>query len=57
MPAVKEEQAGYISDSELKRLEEDMKAAAKKLDFEKAARIRDRIKAIKQDMLAAGIKS
>ncbi len=56
VPAVKEGQAEYVSDAELKRLEEEMKAAAKKLDFEKAARIRDRIKTIKQEMLTAGIK-
>jgi excinuclease UvrABC nuclease subunit len=33
-----------------------MKGAAARLDFEKAARIRDRIKAIRSGMLEAGLK-
>ncbi|MBU4320249.1 MAG: excinuclease ABC subunit UvrB [Nitrospinae bacterium] len=52
-----EEKAEYGYDDEaLKRLEEEMKEAAKKLDFERAARIRDRIKEIKTKMIEIGIK-
>jgi excinuclease ABC subunit B len=40
----------------LKRLEAEMKTAAKDLDFERAAQIRDQIKAIKQQALAFGVK-
>jgi excinuclease ABC subunit B len=54
---VKEERVEYGADEKtLKALEEEMKEAAGKLDFERAARIRDRIKAIKSGMLEAGIK-
>jgi excinuclease UvrABC nuclease subunit len=34
-----------------------MKSAAEKLDFERAAELRDRIKAIKERLIATGIKS
>ncbi|MEK7735949.1 MAG: excinuclease ABC subunit UvrB, partial [Nitrospirota bacterium] len=45
VPIAAEEKAGYGYDDEtLKRLEGEMKEAAKKLDFERAAAIRDRIK-------------
>lgn len=40
----------------LKRLESEMKDAAGKLDFERAAAIRDKIKEIKKKMLELGIK-
>jgi excinuclease ABC subunit B len=54
---VKEERVEYGADEEtLKALEEEMKEAAGKLDFERATRIRDRIKAIKSGMLEAGLK-
>jgi excinuclease UvrABC nuclease subunit len=33
-----------------------MKEAAKRLDFERAAEIRDRIKAIREKMLQLGVK-
>ncbi|MEK7864693.1 MAG: excinuclease ABC subunit UvrB, partial [Nitrospirota bacterium] len=47
VPVAAEEKAGYGYDDEtLKRLEGEMKEAAKKLDFERAAAIRDRIKEI-----------
>ena len=50
------EEAGYGYDEEtLKRLEIQMKEAAKKLEFEEAARIRDKIKEIKNMILAAGM--
>ncbi|MFZ3122909.1 MAG: excinuclease ABC subunit UvrB [Thermodesulfovibrionales bacterium] len=57
VPIAAEEKAEYGYDDEaLKRLEEEMKEAAKKLDFERAARIRDRIKKIKTKMIEIGIK-
>jgi excinuclease ABC subunit B len=56
-PAVAEGKAEYGYDEEtVKRLETDMKEAAKKLDFERAAKLRDRIKEIKSRMLETGIK-
>ncbi len=52
VPAVEEPVEEYISDEKtIRRLEEEMKEAAKKLDFEKAAIIRDRIKRLKERML------
>ena len=57
VPIAAEEKAGYGYDDEtLKRLEGEMKEAAKKLDFERAAAIRDRIKEIKNKMIEIGIK-
>jgi excinuclease ABC subunit B len=53
---VKEEQAEYgVDEKTLKVLEDQMKEAAAKLEFEKAAKIRDRIKAIKKGMLEVGL--
>lgn len=46
---------GY-DEGTLKRLESEMKDAAGKLDFERAAAIRDKIKEIKKKMLELGIK-
>lgn len=52
IPAVKEEMEEYIPESRLssilKSLEREMKEAAKKLEFERAAEIRDRIKRLKE---------
>ncbi|TAL25217.1 MAG: excinuclease ABC subunit UvrB, partial [Nitrospirae bacterium] len=57
VPVVAEEKAGYgYDDAALKKLEEEMKEAAKKLEFELAAKIRDRIKEIRNKMLVMGIK-
>jgi len=57
VPAAAEEKAGYGYDEEtLKKLETEMKEAAKKLEFEQAARIRDKMKEIKSRMLEVGIK-
>jgi excinuclease ABC subunit B len=57
VPAVAEEKAEYGYDEEtLKRLESEMKAAAKKLDFEHAAGLRDKIKEIRSRMIEVGIK-
>lgn len=55
VPAVADTQAEYIPADEvpkiLKALKKQMKAAAERLDFEEAARIRDRIKSISEDEL------
>lgn len=57
VPAAAEEKADYGYDEEtVKKLETEMKEAAKKLDFERAARIRDKIKEIKSRMIEVGIK-
>jgi excinuclease ABC subunit B len=57
VPAVAEERAEYGYDEEiLKKLEAEMKEAAKKLEFERAAKIRDKIKEIKGKMIQVGIK-
>ena len=57
VPAVAEEKAEYGYDEEtLKKLESEMKEAAKKLEFERAAKIRDQIREIKNRMIEVGIK-
>ncbi len=57
VPVAAEEKAAYGYDEEMvKKLEAEMKEAAKKLEFEQAARIRDKIKEIKSRMLEVGIK-
>jgi excinuclease ABC subunit B len=57
VPAAAEEKAGYGYDEEtLIKLEAEMKDAAKKLEFEHASRIRDKIKEIKSRMLEVGIQ-
>lgn len=54
---ITEEIAEYdISEDRIKELESEMKEAAKRLEFEKAAEIRDKIKLIKENMLKVGIK-
>jgi excinuclease ABC subunit B len=56
-PIIAEEKAEYGYDEEsLKKLEAEMREAAKKLEFEHAAMIRDKIKEIKQGMIEVGIK-
>ncbi|MEK6527314.1 MAG: excinuclease ABC subunit UvrB [Nitrospirota bacterium] len=57
VPAVAEEKVDYGDESVIKKLEEEMKKTAEKLDFERAAEIRDRIKAIKNKQIEMGIKS
>lgn len=58
VPLAAEEEAEYgVGDDALKRLDEEMKNAAKNLDFERAAVIRDKIKEIKKKMLEIGVKS
>jgi excinuclease ABC subunit B len=55
--AVEEEGTEYpLDDSTLKRLENEMKDAAGKLEFERAARIRDHIRELKKKMIEVGTK-
>jgi excinuclease ABC subunit B len=60
VPIAAEERALYGPDKQLKplllRLESEMKEAAKELDFEHAAELRDQIKALKQQALELGVK-
>lgn len=57
VPMAAEEKAEYeLSDDTIKKLDAEMKEAAKTLDFEKAAQIRDRIKELKDQMLKVGVK-
>jgi excinuclease ABC subunit B len=44
------------SDDDLKTLEQQMRKAASKLDFEKAAKIRDKVRAIRKARLELGVK-
>jgi excinuclease ABC subunit B len=54
---VAEEEAEYsFDDQTVKRLENEMKEAAKNLEFERAARIRDKIKELKKKMIEVGVK-
>ncbi len=58
VPSVNEPAAEYnIDDATLKSLEEEMKKAAAKLDFERAAEIRDRIQRIRDRAIELGLKS
>jgi excinuclease ABC subunit B len=58
VPTVSEEQAAYGSEKELsvivRKLKEEMRAAAKALEFEKAAELRDRIHDLTKLMLEMG---
>lgn len=56
VPAAAEEKVEYVDESVIKKLEDEMKQAAAKLDFEKAAGLRDRIKAIKSKQIEIGVK-
>ena len=60
VPIAAEERAVYSADVHLKpllvQLEIEMKAAAKDLAFERAAELRDQIKALKQQALELGVK-
>jgi excinuclease ABC subunit B len=52
-----EEKAVYGYDEEmLKKLEAEMREAAQKLEFERAAKIRDKIKEVKGGMIEIGVK-
>ena len=61
VPLVKEGEAEYIPDSELpaiiKSLEKEMRDSAKNMEFEKAAKLRDRIKALKERGIEVGVKA
>ncbi len=57
VPAVAEERVEYADEATIKKLEKEMKKAAEKLEFEKAAELRDRIKAIKKHHIEIGIKT
>ena len=61
VPLVRENEAEYIPDTEIpaiiKSLEKEMKDAAKNMEFEKAAELRDRIKALKERGIAVGVKA
>ena len=56
VPAVREEAVEYHGEAEIEELRSEMKEAAEKLEFEKAAGIRDRIKAIRKKQLELGVK-
>jgi len=57
VPLAAEEGETYAYDDDsLRRLEAEMKDAAKNLEFERAAAIRDRMKEIKKKMLEVGVK-
>ncbi|MEW6052865.1 MAG: excinuclease ABC subunit UvrB [Nitrospirota bacterium] len=58
VPVAAEEQAAYGYDEEhITQLESEMKEAAGRLEFERAAQIRDRIKELKAKILEIGIKN
>jgi excinuclease ABC subunit B len=55
--AAAEEEAEYaVDENTIRRLEQEMKEAAKKLEFERAAELRDRIKDLRKRMLEVGIR-
>jgi excinuclease ABC subunit B len=58
VPAVAEEKVEYGCNEEaLKKLEEEMKEAARNLEFERAAALRDKMRAIRRRMIEVGIKA
>ncbi|HSW63306.1 MAG TPA: excinuclease ABC subunit UvrB [Dissulfurispiraceae bacterium] len=58
VPMAAEETAGYdLSEDAVRQWEAEMKECAKRLEFEKAAELRDKIKAARGQMLKAGIRS
>jgi excinuclease ABC subunit B len=59
VPLAAEEQAPYLVEDlpgQINRLKKEMKSAAKKLEFEKAAALRDRIKELETTGLKFGGK-
>jgi len=57
VPAAAEETGGYaLSEEGIQQLESEMKECAKRLEFEKAAELRDRIRALREQMLKTGVK-
>jgi excinuclease ABC subunit B len=61
VPLVRENEAEYIPDTEIpaiiRSLEKEMKDSAKNMEFEKAAKLRDRIKALKERGIEVGVKA
>jgi len=58
VPAVAEEKEEYeLSEAAIRKLESEMKEAAKNLDFERAAQIRDKLKEMKDRILKVGLSS
>ncbi|HYQ61124.1 MAG TPA: excinuclease ABC subunit UvrB, partial [Desulfatiglandales bacterium] len=54
--AVAEEMPAYsVDETALKKLEEEMREAAKKLDFERAIELRDRIKELRKRIIEVGV--
>ncbi len=60
VPIAAEEAGEYVSTVDIPaliaRLEKQMRAAAKELDFETAAELRDKIRALRQQEMAVGVK-
>lgn len=57
VPVAAEETGGYtLSEEGIQQLESEMKECAKRLEFEKAAELRDRIRTMREQMLKAGVK-
>lgn len=57
-PQISEEIEEYeLSEDKIQELETEMREAAKRLDFEAAAQIRDKIKLLKENLLKVGIKN
>lgn len=60
VPIAAEEEAEYLSTVDIPRLiehlEKEMRAAAKKQEFERAAELRDRIKKLREREMAVGVK-
>lgn len=58
VPVAADEKAGYgYDENTVRKLEAEMKEAAGNLEFERAARIRDKIKEIKTRMIEVGIRN
>jgi excinuclease ABC subunit B len=55
VPAAEETPAYGVDEETLKALEEEMKEAAKKLDFERAIEIRDKIREVRERLVEVGI--
>lgn len=54
VPSVADHQVEYRDEEDIKELEREMKQAAERLDFEQAAELRDRIRAIQKRQLEVG---
>ena len=48
--------AGLSYSQLISRLDKEMRAAAKELDFETAAELRDKIRSLRQQEMAVGVK-